>query len=72
MISLNDRTRLIAYLANFWKLRFPNVLFPFKALIIGIDRLLDMTRTAVNVTGDATISCVVASSEKKINYNYKE
>ena len=24
------------------------------ALIIGIDRLLDMTRTAVNVTGDAT------------------
>ena len=42
------------------------------ALIIGIDRLLDMTRTAVNVTGDATISCVVASSEKKISYNYKE
>ncbi len=34
------------------------------ALIIGIDRLLDMTRTAVNVTGDAAISCVVASSEK--------
>ena len=42
------------------------------ALIIGIDRILDMTRTAVNVTGDATISCIVASSEKKINYNYKE
>ena len=42
------------------------------ALIIGIDRLLDMTRTAVNVTGDAAISCVVANSEKKINYNYKE
>ena len=39
---------------------------------LGIDRLLDMTRTAVNVTGDAAISCVVASSEKKINYNYKE
>ena len=37
------------------------------ALIIGIDRLLDMTRTAVNVTGDAAISCVVASTEKKIN-----
>ncbi|MAJ24574.1 MAG: dicarboxylate/amino acid:cation symporter [Rickettsiales bacterium] len=34
------------------------------ALIIGIDRLLDMTRTAVNVTGDAAISCVVASTEK--------
>lgn len=33
------------------------------ALIIGIDRLLDMLRTAVNVSGDATVSCVVAASE---------
>jgi Na+/H+-dicarboxylate symporter len=33
------------------------------AMIIGIDRLLDMTRTAVNVTGDAMVSCVVAKSE---------
>ena len=32
-------------------------------LIIGIDRLLDMMRTAVNVTGDATVSCIVAKSE---------
>ncbi|MBJ58084.1 MAG: dicarboxylate/amino acid:cation symporter [Rickettsiales bacterium] len=37
------------------------------ALIIGIDRILDMTRTAVNVTGDAAISCLVAKSENKIN-----
>ena len=37
------------------------------ALIIGIDRILDMTRTAVNVTGDATISCIVAKIEKKID-----
>ncbi len=37
------------------------------ALIIGIDRLLDMTRTAVNVTGDATISCIVGKLENKIN-----
>jgi len=29
-------------------------------LIIGVDRLLDMVRTAVNVTGDAVVSCVVA------------
>ena len=29
------------------------------ALIIGVDRLLDMTRTAVNVCGDAMVSCVV-------------
>ncbi len=33
------------------------------ALIIGIDRLLDMLRTAVNVTGDATVTSVVAHSE---------
>jgi Na+/H+-dicarboxylate symporter len=33
------------------------------ALIIGIDRLLDMVRTAVNVTGDAMVSCIVARSE---------
>ena len=37
------------------------------ALIIGIDRILDMTRTAVNVTGDATVSCIVAIAEKKID-----
>jgi Na+/H+-dicarboxylate symporter len=33
------------------------------ALIIGVDRLLDMTRTAVNVAGDCTVSCIVAKSE---------
>jgi len=33
------------------------------ALIIGVDRLLDMVRTAVNVTGDAMVSCAVAKSE---------
>ena len=32
-------------------------------LIIGVDRLLDMTRTAINVTGDAVVSCIVAKSE---------
>ncbi len=32
-------------------------------LIIGVDRLLDMTRTAVNVSGDAIVSCIVAKSE---------
>jgi Na+/H+-dicarboxylate symporter len=32
-------------------------------LIIGIDRLLDMARTAVNVTGDAAVTCLVAKSE---------
>ena len=36
------------------------------ALIIGVDRLLDMLRTAVNVSGDATISCIVANSENQL------
>ncbi|MGI8316429.1 dicarboxylate/amino acid:cation symporter [Halobacillus mangrovi] len=35
------------------------------ALIIGIDRLLDMTRTALNITGDAACAVVVSESEKK-------
>lgn len=34
------------------------------ALIIGVDRLLDMMRTTVNVTGDAAVSCIVAKSEQ--------
>jgi len=33
------------------------------AVIIGVDRLLDMMRTAVNVTGDSMVSMVVAKSE---------
>jgi len=37
------------------------------ALIIGVDRLLDMTRTAVNVTGDAMVSCIVGKSEKQFD-----
>ena len=37
------------------------------ALIIGVDRLLDMLRTAVNVTGDATVSCIVANSEGQLD-----
>ena len=36
-------------------------------LIIGVDRLLDMARTAVNVTGDAAVSCIVAKSEKQFD-----
>lgn len=33
------------------------------ALILGVDRILDMLRTAVNVTGDAAVSVVVAYTE---------
>jgi len=33
------------------------------ALIIGVDRILDMMRTACNVTGDCTVTCIIAKSE---------
>ncbi len=36
------------------------------ALIIGVDRLLDMMRTAVNVSGDSAISYIVARSENEL------
>jgi Na+/H+-dicarboxylate symporter len=36
-------------------------------LIIGVDRLLDMLRTSVNVTGDATVATVVAKSEGQLD-----
>lgn len=34
-------------------------------LILGIDRLLDMVRTAVNITGDASCAVVVAEGERR-------
>jgi Na+/H+-dicarboxylate symporter len=37
------------------------------ALIIGIDRLLDMMRTAVNITGDSMVSIITSKSEKSFN-----
>ena len=38
---------------------------PFEglALVAGIDRILDMIRTCLNVTGDGAVSIVVAASE---------
>jgi Na+/H+-dicarboxylate symporter len=36
------------------------------ALILGVDRILDMLRTATNVTGDATVATVVAASEHQL------
>ncbi|MEF3086875.1 dicarboxylate/amino acid:cation symporter [Bacillus altitudinis] len=35
------------------------------ALILGIDRLLDMARTVVNITGDAACAVIVSETEKK-------
>ncbi|MCL6270782.1 dicarboxylate/amino acid:cation symporter [Sansalvadorimonas sp. 2012CJ34-2] len=37
------------------------------ALIMGVDRLLDMVRTSVNVTGDCAVTCVVARSEGELD-----
>ena len=37
------------------------------ALILGVDRLLDMIRTVVNITGDATITTIVAKSEGELD-----
>jgi len=36
------------------------------ALIFAVDRILDMLRTVVNVTGDATVATVIASSEDQL------
>jgi len=36
------------------------------ALILGVDRILDMCRTVCNVTGDATVASVVASTEGQL------
>ena len=37
------------------------------ALIIGVDRLLDMVRTSVNVCGDSMIACLISSSENNLS-----
>jgi Na+/H+-dicarboxylate symporter len=36
------------------------------ALILGVDRPLDMLRTTNNVTGDAMVASVIAASEDKL------
>ena len=36
------------------------------ALILGVDRILDMCRTVCNITGDATVATLVASSEGQL------
>jgi Na+/H+-dicarboxylate symporter len=42
------------------------------ALIIGIDRPLDMIRTVVNVTGDAIAAVVIAHSENELDYSIQK
>ena len=36
-------------------------------LVLGVDRILDMIRTAVNVTGDMTIAMIIACSENNVS-----
>ncbi|MGY8782712.1 MAG: dicarboxylate/amino acid:cation symporter [Fidelibacterota bacterium] len=36
------------------------------ALILGVDRILDMIRTTINVTGDASVAVVIANSEDQL------
>jgi Na+/H+-dicarboxylate symporter len=36
------------------------------ALILGVDRILDMLRSAVNVTGDASAAVIVAATEGEL------
>ena len=37
------------------------------AIVFPVDRILDMCRTVVNVTGDASVSTIIASSENELN-----
>ncbi len=42
------------------------------ALILGVDRILDMLRTTTNVTGDASVAVFVASTEGQLSPPKKE
>ena len=37
------------------------------ALILGVDRILDMCRTVVNITGDSTMATIIAASENQLD-----
>ncbi|OAB77951.1 dicarboxylate/amino acid:cation symporter [Cochleicola gelatinilyticus] len=42
------------------------------AIIFPVDRILDMFRTVVNVTGDATVSSIIAKGEGMLHYKEHE
>jgi len=42
------------------------------AIIFPVDRILDMFRTVVNVTGDATVSTIIAKGENMLHYKERE
>lgn len=37
------------------------------AVIMGVDRIVDMMRTVVNISGDAVCACIIARSEKEMD-----
>ena len=46
---------------------FPQIPIEGIGLIFAVDRILDMCRTTVNVTGDATIASIIAFSENEMD-----
>tara|TARA_B100001287_G_scaffold22735_1_gene16621 strand:- start:6659 stop:7966 length:1308 start_codon:yes stop_codon:yes gene_type:complete len=46
---------------------FPAIPIEGIGLVFAVDRILDMCRTTVNVTGDATVAAMVAYSENELN-----
>lgn len=42
------------------------------ALILGVDRILDMCRTTVNITGDAACSVVISATEGELDHTLPE
>jgi Na+/H+-dicarboxylate symporter len=45
---------------------FPQIPVEGIGLVFAVDRILDMCRTSVNVTGDASVAAIVAYSENEI------
>tara|TARA_Y100000385_G_C13107366_1_gene649073 strand:- start:6161 stop:7468 length:1308 start_codon:yes stop_codon:yes gene_type:complete len=50
---------------------FPAIPIEGIGLVFAVDRILDMCRTTVNVTGDATVAAMVAYSENELNVSKK-
>jgi len=42
------------------------------ALIAGVDRILDMARTCINVVGDAAVAVAISASESEIDIPMEE
>jgi len=58
---------LIVILEGVWPADAAVSPVPAFLLILSVDRILDMCRTTVNVTGDATVATIIAHSEKQLH-----